>query len=89
MVFVTMMVVGLGAICGSLSALAVKMQKKKLILVFVLCFFCYMGMGYLASRDSSSAVMNWVEQGVNCLGQALLLAGVIVLHKAGLRELEL
>ena len=38
---------------------------------------------------SSSAVMNWVEQGVNCLGQALLLAGVIVLHKAGLRELEL
>ena len=61
----------------------------KLLLVFVLCFFCYMGMGYLASRDSSSAVMNWVEQGVNCLGQALLLAGVIVLHKAGLRELEL
>ena len=87
--FVGMMVLGLGAICGGLSALAVKMKKKALILVFVLCFFCYMAMGYLASRDGNTAAMNWIEQGVNTLGQALLLVGSLSLHRAGLRELNL
>ena len=33
-----------------------------------------------------SAAMNWIEQSVNCLGQALLLGGVYALHRAGLRE---
>ena len=87
-VFVGMMVLGLGAICASLSVLAVRLKKKGLIIVFVLCFVCYMAMGYLASRDGNSALMNWIEQGVNTLGQVLLLAGVLVLHKAGLKEAE-
>ena len=60
-----------------------------LIVVFVLCFIVYMGMGYLGSRDSSTAAANWLEQGVNTLGQALLLWGVLSLHKAGLRDYEL
>ena len=84
--FVGMMVLGLGAICGSLGALAVRMKKKGLVPVFLLCFVCYMAMGYLASRDGSSAAMNWIEQGVNTLGQLLLLWGVAALHKAGLRN---
>ena len=88
-VFVGMMVLGLGAMCAGLSSVAVKMRKKAVIPLFVLCFFCYMAMGYLASRDGSSAAMNWAEQGVNTLGQALLLVGVLALHKAGLRELKL
>ena len=88
-VFVGMMVLGLGALCGGLSALAVKMKKKSLVLVFVLCFFCYMAMGYLASREGNSAAMNWIEQGVNTLGQLLLLWGVLVLHRSGLREFRL
>ena len=87
--FVGMMVLGLGAICGSLGALAVRMKKKALVLVFLLCFVCYMAMGYLASRDGSSAAMNWIEQGVNTLGQLLLLWGVAALHKAGLRNYTL
>ena len=61
-------------------------EKKGLIAVFVLTFLCYMAMGYLASRDGSSAAMNWIEQGVNTLGQALLLFGVVSLHRAGARE---
>lgn len=85
-VFVGMMVLGLGGMCAGLSVLAAKLKKKHLIPVFVLCFFCYMGMGYLASREGNSTVMNWVEQGVNTLGQVLLLTGVASLHKAGLRE---
>ena len=86
--FVGMMVLGLGAICGSLGVLAVRMKKKGLVPVFFLCFLCYMSMGYLASRDSASVAMNWIEQGVNTLGQILLLWGVLSLHRAGLRELS-
>ena len=85
-VFIAMMVLGHGGMCCGLSVIAAKMKKKALIPVFVLCFFCYMAMGYLASRDSGSAAMNWAEQGVNCLGQVLLLGGVYALHRAGLRE---
>lgn len=88
-VFVGMMVLGLGAMCAGLSSVAVKMRRKAVIPLFVLCFFCYMAMGYLASRDGSTAAMNWAEQGVNTLGQTLLLAGVLVLHRAGLREMKL
>ena len=89
LLFIPMMVLGLAAICSCLSILAAKLKKKALIVVFVLCFVCYMGMGYLASRDSSSAAMNWIEQGVNTVGQLLLLIGVSGLHRAGLRDYQL
>jgi hypothetical protein len=89
LLFIPMMVLGLAAICSCLSILAAKLKKKTLIVVFVLCFVCYMGMGYLASRDSSSAAMNWIEQGVNTVGQLLLLIGVSGLHRAGLRDYAL
>ncbi len=82
--FIGMMVLGLGAICGCLSVLAAKMKRKGLIAVFSLAFLVYMGMGYMSSQDSSSALVNWIEQGINCLGQSLLLFGVYGLHKAGL-----
>lgn len=87
--FITMMVLGLGAICASLSVLAAKMKKKGSIVFFVLSFLCSMCMGYLASRDGTSAAMNWIEQGVNCVGQGMMLLGVLSLHKAGLREFRL
>ena len=84
--FVGMMVLGLGGMCAGLSVVAKKLKKGWLIPVFVLCFFCYMAMGYLASRDGETAASNWIEQGVNTLGQLLLLFGVGTLHKAGLRD---
>ncbi len=87
--FVGMMVIGLGGMCAGLSAVAVKMKRKALIPVFILCFFCYMGMGYLAAKKDGSSAMNWIEQGVNTLGQILLLIGVSSLHKAGLRAFSL
>ena len=87
--FISMMVLGLGGMCASLSVVSVKMKKKLLIPVFILCFFCYMGMGYLASKKDGSAASNWIEQGVNTLGQILLLLGVRSLDKAGLRDLKL
>ena len=88
-VFVGMMVLGLGMMCGGLSVLAKRMKKNRLIIVFLLTFVCYLAMGYLSSRDSTSAVVNWIEQGVNTLGMLLLLIGSVSLHNAGLRELKL
>lgn len=87
--FIGMMVLGLGGMCAGLSVVAAKMKKKILIPVFILCFFCYMGMGYLAAKKDGSAAMNWIEQGVNTIGQILLILGVSTLHKAGLREFKL
>ena len=87
--FIGMMVLGLGGMCAGLSVIAAKMKKKALIAVFILCFFCYMGMGYLAAKKDGSAASNWIEQGVNTLGQILLLLGVSTLDKAGLREFRL
>ena len=87
--FIGMMVLGLGGMCAGLSVVAAKMKRKALIPVFILCFFCYMGMGYLAAKKDGSAAMNWSEQGVNTLGQILLLCGVATLHKAGLQAFKL
>ena len=87
--FIGMMVLGLGTMCTGLSILAAKLKKKALIPVFILCFFCYMGMGYLASRGDNSASANWIEQGVNTAGMILLLWGALGLHKAGLRDFQL
>lgn len=89
MVFIMLMVVGLGCLCTSLSIIAAKMKKKAVVIIFVLAFVCYMGMGYMSSQDSTSAVINWIEQGINCVGQGLLLWGVAVLHKAGLEKFKI
>jgi len=89
MVFIMMMVLGLGAICACLSILAAKMKKKWVIALFVLSFVASMGMGYMSSHDSTSALVNWIEQGINCVGQGLLMAGVIALHRAGLADMKL
>ena len=86
--FITMMVLGLGAICFCLSVLAARMKKKGAVVLFVLSFLCSMGMGYLSSRDSTAAAVNWIEQGVNCVGQGLMLWGVLSLHRAGLKEIN-
>jgi len=86
MIFIMMMVIGLGTICTCLSIIAVKMKKKGAAALFILAFVASMGMGYMSSHDSTSAIVNWIEQGINCLGQGALMVGVIILHRAGLAE---
>ena len=88
-VFIMMMVVGLGGICAVMSVLAAKMKKKALIILFVLSFFFAMGMGYMSSKDSTLAWVNWVEQSINTVSQLCLLIGTVKLHKAGLAEFKL
>jgi len=86
-IFIMMMVLGLGSICTCLSILAVKLKKKWVMILFILAFLASMGMGAMAGQDVTQAWVNWVEQGINCVGQGLLMCGVILLHKAGLKEL--
>lgn len=88
-VFVGLMVIGLGIMDAVLCVLCCKMKKKVLITLFILSFVCSLCMGYLSSQDFAKASMNWIAEGVNVLGQGTLFAGVYMLHKNGLYELEL
>ena len=86
LVFILMMVLGLGGICTALSILAAKMKKKGTIALFVISFVAAMGMGYMSSKDSTLAWVNWVEQSINTVSQLCLMMGTIALHKAGLAD---
>ena len=86
MPFIMMMVVGLGGMCASLSIIAAKMKKAPVMILFILSFVCAMAMGYMSSQDSTQAWVNWAEQSINCVSQGCLMAGAIVLHKAGLKD---
>ena len=86
MVFIMMMVVGLGGLCAGLSILAARLKKKGLIALFVLSFAASMAMGYMSSQDSSLAWVNWAEQSINTVSQLCLMLGTIGLHKAGLKD---
>lgn len=89
MIFVSLMIAGLTAIVVGLSRLASKLRRKRLIVLFVLCLFFELAMGYLSSRDSSSITLNWIEESVNVLGMLCLFLGARGLHKAGLSDLKL
>ena len=85
MPFIMMMVVGLGGMCASLSILAAKMKKGRVMILFILSFVCAMAMGYMSSQDSTQSWVNWVEQSINTVSQLCLMLGTIALHKAGLK----
>ena len=84
MIFVALMVLGLLGICLGLFLVAKRMHQPLSMVLFVLAFIFMLAMGYLSSRDSSSAVMNWIDELVNTAGQLCLLFGVVRLNKAGL-----
>lgn len=88
-VFVTLMVLGLGCIDAGLSVVAAKLKKKKAIILFAISFVFSLMMGYLSSKDFAQSYMNWAAELVNIIGQGALFAGVLMLHKNGLNELEL
>lgn len=85
--FIAMMVLGLGGMCAALSVLAAKLKKGWVMLLFIASFVCAMAMGYMSSQDSTLAWVNWAEQSINCVSQGFLMAGTLLLHKAGLKNL--
>ena len=86
MPFIMMMVVGLGGMCAGLSVVAAKMKKAPVMILFILSFVCAMAMGYMSSQDSTLAWVNWAEQSINTVSQLCLMLGILLLHKAGLKD---
>ena len=88
-VFVGLMVAGLGILDTVLCIISAKLKKPWLIARVALSFVCSLGMGSLSTKDFAKASMNWIAECVNVVGQGSLLAGVYILHKSGLADLEL
>ena len=86
MPFIMMLVVGLGGLCAGMSVLAAKMKKKPVMILFILSFVCARAMGYMSSRDSTQAWVNWAEQSINIVSQLCLMLGTVLLHKANLQD---
>ncbi len=82
--FVALMILGLLGMNVSLAVFAKKMKKPLAAALFLVSFVFCLAMGYLSSRDFTQASMNWIAEGVNILGQGALLAGVLMLDRAGL-----
>ncbi len=85
-IFLVMMVLGFGCVCTCLSILAARLKKKAAIVLFVLAFLASMGMGYAGRLDHTLSWVNWLEQSINIVSQTCLLGGVLMLHKAGLKD---
>jgi hypothetical protein len=79
--FVGFMCGGLLLLDAALCILAKRMKKPWLIVLFIVSFVSSIGMGYLSSKSFAEASMNWIAEGINILGQGILLAGVLLLNK--------
>ncbi|MCR5323229.1 MAG: hypothetical protein K6E85_08165 [Lachnospiraceae bacterium] len=86
--FVTFMIIGTGCIFASLAIISARLKKKGLAVLMVIAFICYLAMGYLSTKDFSSASMNWFAEGINILGQSGMLLAVYIHHKAGFGEMK-
>ena len=84
MIFVGLMVLGLGFMNGGLSAVSIKVKKPLAAVLFIVTFVCCCGMGYLSTKDFSADYMNWIAEGINVVGQGAFLGGALILRKAGL-----
>lgn len=81
MIFVSLMVLGCLGFCGGLGILAARRKKTGAAVLFWVAFVFMLMMGYLSSRDFTQASMNWIAEGVNLAGQAVLLAAARKLVK--------
>ena len=88
MIFVAMMVLGALGLCVSLTVIALRMKKKGAAVLFILAFVFMMMMGYLSSKDFAEPMMNWMAEGVNVIGQGMLLSATCILNKAGLGKVK-
>lgn len=88
MIFVSMMVLGALGLCVSLTIIALRMKKRSAAALFLLAFVFMMMMGYLSSKDFANPMMNWMAEGVNVVGQGMMLLALRILHKAGLGQVR-
>ena len=87
-IFVGIMLAGLGMLYAGLGRVAAKLKKPAVVALLAVSFVFSLGMGYLASRDFTQPVMNWVAELVNVVAQGSLFAAALILHRSGLGETE-
>lgn len=81
MLFVALMVLGVGALDVSLMVLAARRGRKAAVPVLIVSLLFVLGMGYLSSKDFSQPAMNWVAECVNIVGQGAFFLGARMLRK--------
>lgn len=84
MPFVVFQVLGCAGTQVMLFIMALKMKKAVAAVLFVIAFVAMLGMGYLSAKFDDTSSMHWIAQCVNIISNGALLAGVVVLDKAGL-----
>ena len=88
LVFIVMQVVGFGGIQYCMARTALLMKKKLAAVLFILSFIFVLGMGYLGAKFDDSSNMHWLAQVTNIFSEGCFLWGVMILHKAGLKEIK-
>ena len=81
LLFVGLMVGGLAIMYLGLSVLARRLKKPGIVILLAVSFVCMLGMGYLSSRDCNSAVVNWMAEGVNIVGQGTFLISAVMFKR--------
>lgn len=88
LIFIIMQVIGFGGIQYCMARIALYMKKKLAAVLFVLSFIFVLGMGYLGAKFDDSSNMHWLAQVTNIFSEGCFLWGVMILHKAGLKEVR-
>ena len=88
MIFVTMMVLGVGGMCLGLSIQAKKQKRIGAVVLFIVAFVAMLMMGYLSSKDFSKPILNWMGEIVNIIGQGSFLAASLQLTKKEAKAAE-
>lgn len=88
-IFLAGQILGCAGMQFMLGVFAKKLKKPLAIVLFVVAFVAMLGMGYLSSKFDGSSNMHWIAQLTNIVSNGSLLAGVVIIHKAGLKELDL
>lgn len=81
MIFVAFLLLGSLGYCGGLGIYAARKKNTKAAILFWVAFAFTLGMGYLSSKDFSQASANWIAEGVNVVGQFVLLLAAKTLFK--------
>ena len=89
MIFILMMVIGLGAMDTCLAIIAGRMKKKGAVVLIILSGIASLMMGYLGTKTFDNAMMNWTAELINTASMSMLFAAVMIMHKAGLADAEI
>ena len=85
--FIAMLVIGEIMIATTLCFLAVKNKKWLCLVLFIISFIGLMVMGAMkplsTKMNLTVTAANWIEESVNIVAQASLLAGCYLLNKIG------